>query len=154
MGVLPQKWMDDDFTGWETGNRYTYPEPPNQIQLFKMTFEVEKLNEVTAVFLHIQSKFGSVVYINGYEVWRGYVFGNLTMDTFGTIGKYEHDAWVVVPTVIIPKNRGDMPIRYLREGTNVLAIATVKDKIGTVEYGRVVNFVGFVNLTNPKQGCC
>ena len=152
MGVLPPNWMDDDFTGWETGNRYTYPETPNQMQLFKKTFEVEKLNEVTAVFLHIRSKFGSVVYINGYEVWRGYVFGNLTMDTFGTIGKYEHDARVVVPTVIIPKNRGDMPIRYLREGTNVLAIATVKDKIGTVEYGRFDTLVRLLIEPSESHG--
>ena len=135
MGVLPPNWMNDDFTGWETGNYYSYPETPNQIQLFKRTFEVEKLHEVTGIYLHIRTQFGVVVYINGYEVWRAYVFGNLTMNTFGTIGKYSREAYVVVPTVLIPKNRGDIPIRYLHEGTNVLAIATVKDKIETVEYG-------------------
>lgn len=45
-----------------------------------------------------------------------------------------------------------MPIRYLREGTNVLAIATVKDKIGTVEYGRFDTLVRLLIEPSESHG--
>ena len=83
-GTVYEGWSNWDFHTW---NKAIYPEFPvstNQIQLYKRRFELKDATIATGFVLHLQYKYGVIVYINEVEVYRNHVTGELGDVTFAT----------------------------------------------------------------------
>ena len=65
MGVLPTGWYESSTEGWSEGVRGSFPDSPNQIQLYKKSFSLASLEHVSGLILSIRYKYGCVVYLNG-----------------------------------------------------------------------------------------
>ena len=125
MGELPADWFDSETTGWESGAIGSVPESTNQIQLYKKAFDVASLADVSGFVLSLRYNYGCVIYLNGVEVFRNGVTGNLTVDSVST-NSYTSLLYrrISLPARTVPTE--DTPsVDYLSEGTNMLAIAIV-----------------------------
>ncbi|KAK8808096.1 hypothetical protein WA171_001321 [Blastocystis sp. BT1] len=92
MGEVPNNWFGDDTSGWSQAARGSFPTSTNRIQLYKKTFNIASLNEVSGLIVSIRYRYGVIVYLNGNEAWRNGVIGDLstssTVDNSYTDLKY------------------------------------------------------------------
>lgn len=126
MGSVPSGWFDGSVEGWSQAARGSFPASPNAIQLYKKTFSVGSLAHASAFTLSIRYLYGCVVYLNGVEVFRNRVSGELT-DASTSTGYYANAA--IFHRVSLPVTTyaldGAAAQHYLVEGDNVIAIALV-----------------------------
>ncbi|KAK8792078.1 hypothetical protein WA171_002335 [Blastocystis sp. BT1] len=78
MGEVPNNWFGDDTSGWSQAARGSFPTSTNRIQLYKKTFNIASLNEVSGLIVSIRYRYGVIVYLNGNEAWRNGVIGDLS----------------------------------------------------------------------------
>ena len=126
MGQVPQNWFSEEVSGWQQGSRGSFGESSNQIQLYKRIFTINSLSEVSGFILSIRYKYGCVVYMNGHEAWRNHVAGSLS-DSSVANNAYSDVLYRVVslPGRSITLQEGDASVEYLRQGSNVIAIAVI-----------------------------
>ena len=126
MGQVPQNWFGEDTSGWQQGTRGSFGESSNQIQLYKRIFTINSLSEVSGFILSIRYKYGCIVYMNGHEAWRHHVSGTLS-DSSVASNSYSDVLYRVVslPGRSIALQEGDASVEYLRQGSNVIAIAII-----------------------------
>ena len=126
MGEVPANWYSESVDGWSQGVRGSFPESTNQIQLYKKTFTVSDLSVVSGYILSIRYKYGCVVYLNGHEAWRNRITGELSATSMAsesyTDVKYRI---VTLPGKSIVTSSGESAKEFLKQGTNVIAIAIV-----------------------------
>jgi len=82
--------------------------------------------DVKGVILSIRYKYGCVVYLNGAEAWRNGVDGDVAVDSVSTNENDElRYRTVSLPGRSVPTSESPTPVDYLKQGTNVIAIALV-----------------------------
>ena len=125
MGEVPANWHSNDMNGWSQAVYGTFPASSNQIQLYKKTFSVSSLAEVSGLILSIRYQYGAIVFLNGHEVFRNHVAGDLSAsslanDAYGSLSYRV----VTLPGKTLAVN-GETSLQNLVEGANVIAIALV-----------------------------
>ncbi|KAK8817244.1 hypothetical protein WA556_003140 [Blastocystis sp. ATCC 50177/Nand II] len=125
MGVLPASWHNAETAGWGTGVMGSFPASSNQIQLYKKSFNVASLEGVAGFVISLRYIYGCVIYMNGVEVFRNGVDGDLSLTSLG-LNNYNdvlyHQISLPVRTVSSVDNAA---VDYLRTGDNTIAIAIV-----------------------------
>ena len=125
MGSVPSEWTGANVETFSLGEFGQYPDSPNSIQLYKKTFSCANARQRAGFVLNIRYKAGVIVYLNGVEVWRNNVEGELSSSSvatnyFDSVGYHQ----VSLPIRTIATN--DQPsIDYLKDGENTIAIALV-----------------------------
>ncbi|KNB42200.1 hypothetical protein JH06_4495 [Blastocystis sp. subtype 4] len=126
MGEVPTNWHSAETSGWQQAARGSFPTSANRIQLYKKTFNIASLNEVSGLILSIRYRYGVIVYLNGNEAWRNGVIGDLstssTVDNSYTDLKYYV---VTLPGKQIQTSTVTSPVTFLQSGINTIAIAIV-----------------------------
>ena len=127
MGSVPDNWTGNNITSWEKGSHGNFPDSTNQIQLYKKVFSLKSLDDVSGLVLSIRYVYGCVVYLNGYEVFRNRVDGEVSDKAFAK-GSYDKPLYRVIT---IPRESNNAAsgesTQYLRVGDNVIAIALVAE---------------------------
>ena len=123
MGEVPANWYSESMDSWSQNARGSFPESTNQIQLYKKTFTVANITQVSGVVLSIRYKYGCIVYLNGHEAWRNGVSGTLSASSIAT-QSYDELLYRVVtlPGRSIPENPNDAPVDFIQQGVNTIAI--------------------------------
>ena len=115
MGEVPTSWDDAQTAGWETGSATQFPDSTNRLQIYKRSFTVASLADVTFFTLNVKYRYGIIVSINSKEAFRYGVDGTLSADSTATTS-YQDDSFHLV----------SLSARsVLVEGTNHIAIALV-----------------------------
>ncbi|KAK8802899.1 hypothetical protein WA171_006570 [Blastocystis sp. BT1] len=126
MGEVPTNWHNADTSGWQQAARGSFPTSTNRIQLYKKTFNIASLNEVSGLIVSIRYRYGVIVYLNGNEAWRNGVIGDLstssTVDNSYTDLKYYV---VTLPGKQMQTSTVTTPVTFLQSGSNTIAIAIV-----------------------------
>ncbi|KAK8797650.1 hypothetical protein WA171_005182 [Blastocystis sp. BT1] len=126
MGEVPTNWFGDDTSGWSQAARGSFPDSTNRIQLYKKTFNIASLNEVSGLIVSIRYRYGVIVYLNGNEAWRNGVIGDLstssTVDNSYTDLKYYV---VTLPGKQMQTSTVTSPVTFLQSGSNTIAIAII-----------------------------
>ena len=123
MGEVPANWQTA--SGWESASMGNFPASSNQIQLYKKAFTVASLDDVAGFVISLRYVYGCIVYMNGVEVFRNGVNGDLTASSIG-LNTYAnllyHQISLPVKTLAI----GETPaVTYLQQGSNTIAVAIV-----------------------------
>ena len=125
MNEVPANWFGSDTSGWNTGAMGGFTGATNQIQLYKQTFTVSSLSDVPGLVISLRYLYGCVIYLNGNEVFRNGVDGELSASSVG-LNAYTnliyHQISLPVKTIAV----GETPaVNYLVEGANTIAIAII-----------------------------
>ena len=165
MDSIPADWMSDSTTGWTQGSFDSYPAALNQIQLYKTFFTISSLDTAAGFILLLRYKYGIIVTINGREVFRNNVEGELSSATTAE-SMYQT---VLYRSVSLPIRSvsGTNIVDYLHEGQNTIAVATVAISasqttqyfdaairlMGTEEESRVMGFTvtASSSISNPEN---
>ena len=126
MGEVPANWFNDETANWQQGTKGTFPDSNNRIQLYKKTYTISNLSEVSGLILSIRYRYGVIVYLNGNEAWRNGVTGDLSINSQAE-NSYADLIYRVVtlPGRFVPKDSSQSAISYLKQGSNTIAIALV-----------------------------
>ena len=144
MGEVPTNWFGDDTSGWSQAARGSFPTSTNRIQLYKKTFNIASLNEVSGLIVSIRYRYGVIVYLNGNEAWRNGVIGDLstssTVDNSYTDLKYYV---VTLPGKQIQTSTVTSPVTFLQSGSNTIdiAIVAITDSYTTSYFDTVVRLM-------------
>ena len=123
MGEVPAGWQNA--SGWETASMGSYPASTNTIQLYKKTFTVDSVENVSGVVISLRYLYGCVVYLNGHEAFRNGVTGELTASSVG-LNAYTDLLYRQISLPVKTMVFDDTPaVNYVQQGTNVIAIAIV-----------------------------
>ncbi|KNB42133.1 hypothetical protein JH06_4646 [Blastocystis sp. subtype 4] len=124
MDEVPTNWHNSDTSGWSQAARGSFPASSNQIQLYKKTFNIASLNEVSGLILSIRYRYACVVYLNGNEAWRNGVIGEIsassTAENVYSDLKYRV---VTLPGRSVVTSSSETAVNYIQQGTNTIAIA-------------------------------
>ena len=114
MGEVPAGWQTGDASAWSEAAMGSFPESSNTIQLYRNSFNVATVFEYAGVVLSLRYKFGCIVYLNGNEVFRNGVVGELTTASVAE-NIYPEVKYHVI----------SLPASVLQQGANTIAIAVV-----------------------------
>ncbi|KAM7453175.1 hypothetical protein BLSTO_06082 [Blastocystis sp. subtype 1] len=102
-----------------------FPASSNQIQLYKKTFTVASLDDVAGLAISLRYLYGCIVYMNGVEVFRNAVEGDLTPSSL-SVDSYPDLMYRQISLPVKTLTIGDQPaVNYLQQGSNVIAVAIV-----------------------------
>ena len=125
MSEVPANWYNSDTSGWSTASVGTFPASTNQIQLYKQTFNVASLNEISGLVISLRYLYGCVIYLNGHEAFRNGVNGEVSTSSVG-LNAYTnilyHQISLPAKTIALGETAA---VNYLQEGSNTIAIAVV-----------------------------
>ena len=125
MNEVPANWYSDTSSAWQTASKGNFPAATNRVQLYRQTFTISNLNDVMGVILSLRYRYGCVVYLNGHEVYRKGVVGEVS--TTATVSNTYQDLMyrvVTLPGKSIPVE-GSTAVQYLQQGSNTIAIAII-----------------------------
>ena len=125
MGEVPANWYGAETAGWESGAIGSFPASTNSIQLYKKTFDVASLSNVSGFVISLRYQYGCVIYLNGVEVFRNGVTDDLTADSTSSNAYTKliyHQISLPAKTVATDATPA---VNYLVEGSNTIAIAIV-----------------------------
>ena len=124
MNEVPANWYSADTSGWNTGAMGGFTGATNQIQLYKQTFSISSLTDVAGFVISLRYLYGCVIYMNGNEVFRNGVTGDLSASSIG-LNAYTnlHYHQISLPKTVTSSSGA--AVNYLQEGTNTIAIAIV-----------------------------
>ena len=125
MNEVPANWYSDSSSAWQTGSKGNFPAATNRVQLYRQTFTVSNLNDVMGVVLSLRYRYGCVVYLNGHEVYRKGVTGEVS--TTSTVSNTYQDLMYRVVTLPGKSIAIDSTpaVQYLQQGSNLIAIAII-----------------------------
>ncbi len=125
MGEVPSNWVSSDVSGWQQASAGSYPSSTNRIQLYKRIVSISSLTDVAGFVLSLRYKYGCVVYINGNEVFRNAVNGDVTAQS-QAIGAYSEVKYRKISLPVKTMQIGETPsVEYLQTGSNTIAIALI-----------------------------
>ena len=123
MGDVPANWQTE--AGWQTASMGSFPASSNQIQLYKNTFNVASLNDVAGFVISLRYVYGCIIYMNGVEVFRNGVTGDLSTSSTAT-NNYNNILYHQISLPVKTMAIGDQPaVNYVQQGSNTIAIAIV-----------------------------
>ena len=121
MGSVPSNWNNGVTEGWNSTSS-VFPDSPNQIQLYKMPFNIDSLDEVGGISIHIRYQYGCVLYLNGQEAFRNGVNGDVTTESMST-HYYESVKYRAITLPI--RSLSASVTSFINAGSNVIAVALV-----------------------------
>ena len=113
MGTLPSLWYNSDVNGWGLNTAGNFPSSSNQLQLYKTSAMIASVDFIAGFTILIRHQYGYVLMINGVEAFRFGVRGQLTSSSAAT------------ETTQLFYHAVSLPIRFLKQGSNLFAIAIV-----------------------------
>ena len=123
MGDVPANWQTE--SGWQTASMGAFPASSNQIQLYKTTFNVNSLNDVAGFVISLRYIYGCIIYMNGVEVFRNGVTGDLSTSSIAT-NNYNNILYHQISLPVKTMTIGDQPaVNYIQQGSNTIAVAIV-----------------------------
>ena len=125
MNTVPDNWYSDTSSAWQTGSMGNFPAATNRVQLYRQTFTISSMNDVIGVILSLRYRYGCVVYLNGHEVYRKGVVGEVSATS--TVSSTYQDLMyrvVTLPAKTI-QMEGSPAVQYLQSGSNTIAIAII-----------------------------
>ena len=124
-GEIPSDWTGAATSGWTQYAPASFPASTNQIQLYKTTFNVDSLTNVAGFVLSLKYKYACVVYLNGVEVFRNGVDGDLSASSYSD-NIYTD---VIFRQVSLPirtiATDSVAAVNYLTTGSNRIAVAMI-----------------------------
>ena len=122
MGEVPANWYSSSVEGWE--HNTVFPASSNRIQLYKKTFSIGSLSNVTSFTLNVKYRYGMIIMMNDHEVFRNAVEGDLSSESTASNSYTDNSFHLVsLPTKVYTDN--NEVVNYLVEGSNTIAIALV-----------------------------
>ena len=122
MGEVPSDWTSSSMNNWNEGTYGNYPSSTNQIQLYKKSFTISNVNSIVSMVVLLRHSRGSLIYLNGHEISRLFITGDLSTSTFAT-GSF---SGILYRTISLPvRSMSNPSIQYLQEGSNTIAISLV-----------------------------
>ena len=121
VGQVPAGWTNESTAGWESSVMDSYPASSTPVQLYKNTFTVSSLEDVAGFVISLRYLYGCVIYMNGVEVFRNGVTGDVSASSTGLNAYTE----LKYHQISLPKRTMTAAVNYLQEGTNTIAIALV-----------------------------
>ena len=168
MNEVPANWHSSETSGWNTGSIGSFTGATNQIQLYKKTFTVSSLNEVAGFVISLRYIYSCVIYMNGVEVFRNGVSGDVSTSSSGT-NAYTDIMYRQISLPAKTMGIGDTAsVNYLQEGTNTIAIAIVAQTasqttsyfdcavrlMGAAEVSRVFDYtVTYSKISGSPSSC-
>ena len=123
---VPQNWYDASVTtGWNTSSYGLFPDSTNRIQLYKKTFNVDSLANITSFSINVQYCYGIIIVMNNREIFRYGVEGELTSESQATTSVYEVYYHMVTFPVKTYETEESPSVANIVEGMNTIAIAIV-----------------------------
>ena len=123
---VPENWYDSSVvSGWNSYSAGQFPDSTNRIQLYKKTFTISSLTNMTAFSINVQYRYGMIIMLNGDEVFRYGIDGDLSSTSQAYTNYYEEDFHLItlpIQTVVVD---GVPPKNLLTVGSNTIAIALV-----------------------------
>ena len=147
MGEVPTDWYGSDTVGWNLEVRDKFPESTNRIQLYKKSFNIMSISEVSGLVISIRYKYGCIVYLNSHEVWRNGVIGVLSINS--TVNN-EYGKLVYHPVSLPGRTvatAGIPSVSLLQQGVNIIAIALVASDDSQTKS----DFDAMIHLTSSVQ---
>lgn len=127
MGDVPAGWYNGPAStaGWTQASRGSFPASSNGIQLYKKTFTLASLADVSSFTFAIRHMYGAVVYVNGHKVYQHGFEGELTASSTA-LSAYTELLYrqVTVPAKSLA-TATTPSVAYLQQGENVIAIGLV-----------------------------
>ena len=125
MNGVPANWFNGETTGWSTSSMGSFPAATNQIQLYKKTFNVASLTDVSGFAISLRYLYGCVIYLNGHEAFRNGVEGEVSTSSMG-LNAYTDLMYRQITLPAKTMGTAETPaVNYLIEGTNTIAVAIV-----------------------------
>ena len=125
MSEVPANWYNWDTSGWSTASVGTFPAATNSIQLYKRTFTIDDLSDVSGFVISLRYRYGCVIYLNGIEVFRNGVSGELSTSSLSS-NAYTSAVYHQISLPAKTVATDDTPaVNYLEAGSNRIAIAIV-----------------------------
>ena len=121
VGQVPAEWTNESTAGWESSVMGSYPASSTPVQLYKNSFSATSLEDVAGFVISLRYQYGCVIYMNGVEVFRNGVEGELSADSVSTNTYTE----LKYHQISLPKRTMTTAVNYLQEGTNTIAAALV-----------------------------
>ena len=122
MGEVPANWASESVEGWEQNT--LFPASSNRIQLYKKNFSIQSLANVTSFTLNVKYRYGMIIMLNGYEVFRNAIEGDLSNESAAS-DSYTDNSFHLISLPIKAYNDENTEMNYLVEGSNRIAIALV-----------------------------
>ena len=123
-GDVPTNWYDSNTSGWSTGTRDNFGQFTKRVELYKKTFSLTSLDNISGFAISIRYRYGVVVYVNSVEVFKN---GVTTLSDTATVDNIYSS--LMFHTVSLPVRtmavEGTPAASYLQSGTNTIAIALV-----------------------------
>lgn len=143
-GEFDSNWTGESTTGWLTGSYGTFQDSVNQLQFYKKNFSVDSLQNKGAVSVSLRYQYGCIIYLNGHEVFRNGVSGDLSSSSMSTHSYSSLNFHTItLPLRTLPINN-TASVDYIRQGTNTIAIALVATNANQKEstFDCAVRFLG------------
>ena len=123
MSEVPANWLEA--SDWTESAMGSFPAATNQIQLYKKTFTIDDLSDVSGFVLSLRYRYGCVIYLNGIEVFRNGVSGELSTSSLSS-NAYTSAVYHQISLPAKTVATDDTPaVNYLVAGSNTIAIAIV-----------------------------
>lgn len=152
-GDVPSNWYDSNTSGWSTGSRDSFGQFTKRVELYKKTFTLSSLDDISGFTVSIRYRYGVAVYVNNVEVFKN---GITTLSDSAVVDNIYPS--LSFHTVSLPLKTmamdGTPAAAYLQSGTNTIAIALVANGdtsrdstfdaalalLGNTEYSRVFDY--------------
>ena len=122
MGEVPANWASESVEGWEQNS--VFPASSNRIQLYKKNFSIQSLTNVTSFTLNVKYRYGMIVMLNGHEVFRNAIEGDLSSESSAS-DSYTDNSFHLISLPLKVYNEDNEELNYLVEGSNKIAVALV-----------------------------
>ena len=124
MNEVPANWFGAETAGWSTGSMGGFTGATTPIQLYKKTFTVASLTDVSGLAISLRYLYGCVIYLNGHEAFRNGVEGELSASSIG-LNAYTDLMYRQISLPARTLSSDNTAVDFLVEGANTIAIAIV-----------------------------
>ena len=123
MGSVPANWYNDQTSGWQSSHLGSFPESTNRFQLYKKTFSLASIDQISSFSMSIRYRFAAVVYINNQKVFQIGFSGDLSDQTTTEHVYQQADYYYFTKSIYTYGGAENTPI--LNVGNNVIAVGLV-----------------------------
>ena len=153
MGEVPSNWYSSETSGWAEAKKGSFPSSTNRVQLYKKTFSITSLENVSGFTVSVQYSYGVSIYLNNVEIFKN---GITEVSTTASISNIYpslkfHTISFPVKTMALDSQPA---VSYLNTGSNTIAIALIQNAdtnvistfdatlnlMGSNEYSRVFDY--------------
>ena len=111
MNTFTSSWITEDSSTWQISSFGNFPNSTNHLQFYRSSFTMPSLSNII-LLLHFH--YGCIIYINGQEVFRKNIIGDISTTNFAT-GMVSTD---IYHSITIDSS-------FLEQGLNQIAIALI-----------------------------